>query len=179
MWHCARAYPTCPIERSKVVELQRTISRTLPLLPYLAILAIPCWASADQPLLIRHPTVSADKIAFCYAGDIWTVSRDGGDAQRLTAGVGHKCAPYFSPDGKWITFTADYYGTPDVFVIPSTGGEPKRLTWHPAGSAAAGWSPDSKSVLFASTRTSSTDRSQTLARLNEAAGAADATRRQR
>jgi tricorn protease len=120
------------------------------------MLAVPCWASADQPLLIRHPTVSTDKVAFCYAGDIWTVGRDGGDAQRLTAGVGQKCDPYFSPDGKWIAFTANYYGTRDVFVIPSAGGEPKRLTWHPAGSVAAGWTPDSKNVLFASTRTSST-----------------------
>jgi tricorn protease len=121
------------------------------------MLAVPCWATAGQPLLIRHPTVSAEKIAFCYAGDIWTVGRDGGDAQRLTAGVGHKCDPYFSPDGKWIAFTGDYYGTRDVFVIPAAGGEPKRLTWHPAGSAAAGWSPDGKNVLFASTRTSATD----------------------
>jgi tricorn protease len=121
------------------------------------MLAVPGWAFAGQPLLIRHPTVSVDKIAFCYASDIWTVGRDGGDAQRLTAGVGIKCDPYFSPDGKWIAFTADYYGHRDVFVIPTAGGEPKRLTWHPAGSAAAGWTPDSKNVLFASTRTSSTD----------------------
>ena len=131
--------------------------RSLSLIPYLAMLAVPGWAFAGQPLLIRHPTVSVDKIAFCYASDIWTVGRDGGDAQRLTAGVGIKCDPYFSPDGKWIAFTADYYGHRDVFVIPTAGGEPKRLTWHPAGSAAAGWTPDSKNVLFASTRTSSTD----------------------
>ena len=133
------------------------MTRRLALLPYLAALAVPGWASPDQPLLIRHPTVSLDKIAFCYAGDIWTVGRDGGDAQRLTAGVGSKCDPYFSPDGQWIAFTADYYGNPDVFVIPAAGGEPKRLTWHPAADVAAGWSPDSRRVLFASTRTSSTD----------------------
>jgi hypothetical protein len=41
-------------------------------------------AESEQPLLIRHPTLSRDKIAFCYAGDIWTVGRDGGDATRLT-----------------------------------------------------------------------------------------------
>jgi len=116
-----------------------------------------CSADSSKPLLIRHPTVSRDKIAFCYAGDIWAVSRDGGDAQRLTAGVGSKCDPYFSPDGKWIAFTADYYGNPDVFVIPTTGGQPRRLTSHPSFDAAAGWSPDSKSVLFVSGRTSSTD----------------------
>jgi tricorn protease len=116
-----------------------------------------CCADTPKPLLIRHPTVSRDKIAFCYAGDIWTVSREGGDAQRLTAGVGSKCDPYFSPDGKWIAFTADYYGNPDVFVIPAAGGEPRRLTYHPSQDAAAGWSPDGKNILFVSARSSSTD----------------------
>src|SRR5579872_3079599 len=114
------------------------------------------WA-ADPPLLTCPPTVSADKIAFCYAADIWAVGRDGGDAQRLTAGVGSKCNPYFSPDGKWIAFTADYYGNADVFVIPAAGGEPKRLTWHPAPDVATGWSADSRNVLFSSTRTSAMD----------------------
>ena len=131
--------------------------RSLPFLVSLALLAIPGWTATGQPLLIRHPTLSADKIAFCYGGDIWTVGRDGGDAQRLTAGTGLKCDPYFSPDGKWIAFTADYYGNRDVFVIPAAGGEPKRLTFHPAADVAVGWSPDSKSVLFNSTRTSATD----------------------
>ncbi len=131
--------------------------RSLASLSCLAILAVPCPAATGEPLLIRHPTISADKIAFCYAGDIWTVGRDGGDAQRLTAGTGLKCDPYFSPDGKWIAFTADYYGNRDVFVIPAAGGEPQRLTFHPAADVAVGWSPDSKNVLFSSTRTSSTD----------------------
>ena len=127
----------------------------LPLCAFLA--AGLCLADAPKPLLIRHPTVSREKIAFCYAGDIWTVSREGGDAERLTAGVGFKCDPYFSPDGKWIAYTADYYGNQDVFVIPAAGGEPRRLTYHPSPDLAAGWTPDSKSILFVSERASSTD----------------------
>src|SRR5262249_49741088 len=111
----------------------------------------------DKPLLIRHPTISRDKIAFCYAGDLWTVSRQGGNAVRLTAGVGEKCDPHFSPDGQWIAFTGNYYGNPDVFVMPSMGGEPRRLTHHPAVDAALGWTPDGRNVLFASRRTSSMD----------------------
>jgi tricorn protease len=133
------------------------MSRSLKLQFCFVAFAAVCCADTSKPLLIRHPTVSRDKIAFCYAGDIWTVSRAGGDAQRLTAGVGSKCDPYFSPDGKWIAFTADYYGNPDVFVIPAAGGEPRRLTSHPSFDAAAGWSPDSKNVLFVSGRASSTD----------------------
>jgi len=67
------------------------------------------WAQSDKPLLIRHPTISRDKIAFCYAGDLWTVGREGGDAVRLTAGIGEKCDPYYSPDGRWLAYTADSY----------------------------------------------------------------------
>jgi tricorn protease len=133
------------------------MKRTASLQICLLALACVCWAEAPQPLLIRHPTVSRDKIAFCYAGDIWTVSREGGDAQRLTAGVGSKCNTFFSPDGNWIAFNADYYGNLDVFVIPTAGGEPRRLTFHPANDSVAGWSPDGKSVLFSSGRTSSVD----------------------
>jgi tricorn protease len=115
------------------------------------------WAQSDKPLLIRHPTISRDKIAFCYAGDLWTVGREGGDAVRLTAGIGEKCDPHYSPDGRWLAYTADSYGNADVFVILASGGEPRRLTHHPAPDAAVGWTPDGKSVLFTSTRTSASD----------------------
>jgi tricorn protease len=133
------------------------MKRSLALQLCLLVLPALSAAEASKPLLIRHPTLSRDQIAFCYAGDIWTASRDGGDARRLTAGVGAKCDPYFSPDGKWIAFTGDYYGNADVFVVSAAGGEPRRLTYHPSYDAVEGWSPDGKSILFVSGRTSNTD----------------------
>jgi tricorn protease len=124
----------------------------------IALFALTAAAQTPQlPLLIRQPTISRDKIAFSYGGDIWTVAREGGDAQRLTAGVGRKYRPYFSPDGKWIAYTGDYYGNPDVYVIPAGGGEPRRLTFHPAPDVTQGWTPDGKSVVFASSRTNAND----------------------
>jgi tricorn protease len=71
--------------------------------------------------------------------------------------VGTKIDPYFSPDGKWIAFTADYYGNPDVFVMLATGGEPRRLTSHPSPDYVEGWTPDGKNILFTSTRAKATD----------------------
>ncbi|HEU5335562.1 MAG TPA: hypothetical protein VFU27_06345, partial [Terriglobales bacterium] len=51
-------------------------------------LALPALcAASDGPLLLRKPAVSRTQIAFTYAGDLWVVSRDGGDARRLTTGV--------------------------------------------------------------------------------------------
>ncbi len=55
--------------------------------------------AADPPLLLQRPAVSAKQVAFAYAGDLWVVDRAGGDARRLTAGVGLESYPVFSPDG--------------------------------------------------------------------------------
>src|SRR5947209_13494598 len=98
--------------------------------------------SNDKPLLLRHPTVSRTQIVFGFANDLWSVSRDGGDATRLTTGPGMEADPIFSPDGSQIAFTGEYDGNVDVFVIPASGGTPKRLTYHPAADRAIGWTPD-------------------------------------
>ncbi|MCO6510058.1 MAG: PD40 domain-containing protein [Aridibacter famidurans] len=111
-------------------------------------------AQTSEATLYREPTVSSNQIAFAYGGDLWIVPRAGGDARRLTAGVGIESDPYFSPDGRWIAFTGQYDGNTDVFVVPSAGGVPKRLTYHPAPDQASGWTPDGRSVLFSSGRDS-------------------------
>lgn len=113
-----------------------------------------CCADENPPLLLRHPTISATQIAFMYGGDLWTVPRAGGTAQRLTSGVGRSSAPVFSPDGSEIAFTGDYDGNLSVYVIPASGGTPRRLTYHPGGDTVVGWTRDGKSVLFSSTRDS-------------------------
>ena len=106
-------------------------------------------AQGGGPLLLRFPTISRTQIVFNYAGDLWSVSRDGGDARRLTTGTGVETYPSFSPDGTMIAFTGEYDGNPDVYVMPATGGVPKRLTYHPGADSVLGWTPDGKSVLFA------------------------------
>jgi tricorn protease len=89
---------------------------------------------------------------FSYAGDLWSVPREGGEAKRLTAGPGVETDPVFSPDGSLIAFTGEYDGNVDVFVMPASGGVPRRLTYHPGQDAAVGWTPDGKRVLFVSSR---------------------------
>ena len=66
------------------------------------------------------------------AGDIWVSDRDGGHPVQLTSHPASEYAPHFSPDGKWIAFSANYDNNTDVYVIPVEGGQPRRLTWHPA-----------------------------------------------
>jgi tricorn protease len=112
------------------------------------------FADSGQPLLLQKPTLSKTQIAFVYAGDLWTVSRDGGDARRLTTGPGIETNPIFSPDGSTIAFTGEYDGNVDVYTVPAAGGVPKRLTWHPSADVVLGWSPDGKKILFSSNRES-------------------------
>ncbi|MEP6787879.1 MAG: protease, partial [Acidobacteriota bacterium] len=123
---------------------------------FAAVLALSI-ASFAQATLFRQPTISKTSIVFSYAGDLWIVPRTGGDAKRLTTGVGVETNPYFSPDGNWIAFTGEYDGNTDVYVIPATGGVPKRLTYHPSADLVSGWTPDGKNVLFSSSRNSSSN----------------------
>ena len=108
--------------------------------------------STQGTRLLRRPAVSRELVAFEYGGDLWTVSRSGGQARRLTSTPYAEIDPHFSPDGSRLAFTATVGGNTDVYVVPVAGGEPTRLTFHPGIDAARGWSLDGSRVLFASTR---------------------------
>jgi len=109
--------------------------------------------TAAEVTLLQKPTVNRTHIVFSYAGDLWFVPREGGDAKRLTTGVGTETDPIFSPDGTQIAFTGEYDGNTDVYVVSASGGDPKRLTYHPGIDRVRGWKPDGKSIIFASNRT--------------------------
>ena len=57
---------------------------TLLALAFLAAAGLAPAADANPPLLLQQPAVSKTHIAFGFAGDLWVVGRDGGDARRLT-----------------------------------------------------------------------------------------------
>ena len=111
-------------------------------------------ADSNPPLLLQKPSLSKSRIVFVYAGDLWTVPREGGDARRLTSAPGLETNPIFSPDGETVAFTGEYDGNVDVYTVPAAGGVPKRLTWHPSPDTVLGWSRDGKKILFSSARDS-------------------------
>jgi tricorn protease len=121
-------------------------------------------SATDDARLLRFPDINNNLIAFVYAGDIWTVSSNGGEARRLTSHEGLELFPKISPDGQWIAFSGEYSGSRQVFVIPSNGGVPRQLTWYnsvgimpPRGgwdNVVLDWTPDSKQILIRSNRTS-------------------------
>jgi tricorn protease len=111
-------------------------------------------AQENPPLLMQDPTLSASQIVFAYGDELWSVPRQGGAAMLLTSGPGRKLSPHFSPDGKWIAFTAQYGGNFNVYVVPAEGGEPRQLSYDAGFDTVEGWTPDGKSVLFRSARDS-------------------------
>jgi tricorn protease len=105
-------------------------------------------------LLLSQPAVSASKIAFVYAGDLWVAEIDGRNPRKLTSDLGVESNPVFSPDGRWIAFSAQYEGNTDVYLVPAEGGIPRRLTWHPSPDLVQCFTPDGRAVAFTSPRSS-------------------------
>jgi tricorn protease len=138
------------------------MSKSLLVSLLLLCLAASGFGQADAPLLLQKPSVSRTQLVFVFAGDLWIVSRDGGEARRLTSGVGTETDPFFSPDGSQVAFTGEYDGNVDVYLVPALGGVPKRLTYHPGADRVAGWTPDGKQVLFSSGRQTESGRTAQL-----------------
>src|ERR1035441_2479463 len=139
--------------------------RSLILLIFLLIFFVaPLAISAEMPegRLMRFADIYKDKIVFSAAGDLWLVSSAGGEARRITTDPGLELFPKFSPDGKWIAFTAQYDGNFNLYVMPAEGGEPKQLTFEPdteptsermgPNNMVVNWLPDSQRILFLSRR---------------------------
>ncbi len=111
--------------------------------------------AAPDAKLLRHPDVSQTHIVFSYAEDLWIVDKSGGKATRLTASPGEETHPKFSPDGRYIAFTAPYAnGNEDIYILPVTGGVSKRVTHHPAFDRLIDWRPDGEALIYATDMTS-------------------------
>jgi tricorn protease len=108
----------------------RVFCRVLSLFGVAVTLTAPIFAQnlPNTTRLLRFPTTNANAIVFCYAGQLYTVPKEGGTARRLTSGPGYTSFPRFSPDGAQIAFTSQYDGNTEVYVMPADGGAPKRLT---------------------------------------------------
>ena len=115
---------------------------------------LPALAAPGTLHLLQKPAMNKTTIVFAYAGDLWSVPREGGAAQRLTSGQGFETDAALSPDGATLAFSGEYDGNTDVFTLPVTGGVPKRITYHPSADRVVGWTPDGKRILFRSSRDS-------------------------
>lgn len=97
--------------------------------------------------MLRYPDVSQSHIVFSYAGDLWTVERNGGVAVPLASPSGSELFPRFNASGNKIAFVGNYEGDQDVYVIDTAGGTAQRMTYHPANEILCDWTSDD-ALLF-------------------------------
>ena len=92
--------------------------------------------------------------------DIYIIPAAGGAPRQLTTNPGADSGPQWSPDGKWIAYTANadqksWAAKTDVLVVSANGGSPRNLTKDffesvgPGGSGLA-WAPDGAALYFSS-----------------------------
>ena len=90
--------------------------------------------------------------------DVYRFDRPGEPPTRLTSDPGLDYNPVVSPDGRWVVFTSERAGSPDLYALDlEQDGEPVRLTASDAMEDAADFSPDGRTLVFVSTRTGNPD----------------------
>ncbi|MES2274556.1 MAG: S41 family peptidase [Bacteroidota bacterium] len=126
------------------------------LYPLLCALLLPAFMQAQsrEVYFTSNPALTPDgkTVIFSFEGDLWKADIANPVATRLTAMQGEETSPRVSPDGQWLAFSSNQYGSNDVYVMPMAGGDIKQLTWHDASDEVDSWSWDSKSIYFTSGR---------------------------
>ncbi|MFL5808601.1 MAG: S9 family peptidase [Flavisolibacter sp.] len=81
--------------------------------------------------------------------DIWMISWDGKQSVQLTNSPDGESSPRWSPDGKYLSFTAARQGsTSQVWLLDRRGGEAIKLTDIKGDLSDYEWSPDSKKLAL-------------------------------
>jgi tricorn protease len=115
----------------------------------LVTFASPSQAVEPHAGMLRYPDVSQTQIVFRYANDLWLVSREGGEATRLSSPTGAESYAKFSPDGSSIAYMGNYDGLWSIYTLPVTGGVPFRVTHQPSLRRLSDWTTDDRIVYAA------------------------------
>ena len=70
------------------------------------------------------------------------------EIRQLTSGTSLIERPSISPDGQWITYSAQTSGGTNIFKMPLTGGDPAQLTFSDDYQTSPAWAPDGSSIAF-------------------------------
>ena len=107
--------------------------------------------------------------------DLYLFEAPGSAPRRLTTDPGLDYNAAVSPDGRWVVFTSERSGSPDLYVLDLQGAAAARpLVGGPAMEDAAAISPDGRRLLFVSTRDGNADIFETPFRPEDPAAAGEA-----
>jgi Tol biopolymer transport system component len=123
-------------------------------LPYFtsALLVMLGWRAVSELGQQPHPDRVA-YISFQKASnwDVYLFTKRGEKLRRLTNYPGLDYDPVVSPDGRWLVFTSERRGDPDLYVLDlQHGGDPRLLIGSDFMKDQAAFSPDEKSIVFVS-----------------------------
>ncbi|MFG0318504.1 MAG: hypothetical protein ACF8XB_14615, partial [Planctomycetota bacterium JB042] len=117
--------------------------------------AAPLVAAEHEPIrLVSDFALSPDgrRIAFSWAGDVWSAAIDDGLARPLTRDPADDREPRFSPDGEELAFTSNRDGGYQAYVMPARGGPAERITHHSEDHSVLEWTPDGAGLVVRSAR---------------------------
>ena len=90
--------------------------------------------------------------------DIFYFASRGGAPRRLTDHPGLDYDAALSPDGRWVVFTSERRGNPDLYALDvERGGEPHLLLDSAAMEDQVAFSPDGRSIAFVGTASGNAD----------------------
>ncbi len=132
-------------------------SRISTLLMLAGVSAASAMAQDNRQGLIQYPSISPDAshIVFSAAGDLWSVPRSGGVAERLTVHPGIEGQSRFSHDGSKVVFESNRDGAQNLYTLDLirdgdrvAPGEIERITESDRSMLLGGFSQDGQRVLF-------------------------------
>src|SRR5262249_31287416 len=97
------------------------------------------------------PSPDGKQLAYVSRGEIINVANADGTGGRPIVTVRGVQYPQWSPDGKWVAYTAGgLFDTYQVNVINPDGKNPRQITSFPAGTIfCIAWLPSSRNIVFA------------------------------
>ncbi|MCH8335985.1 MAG: PD40 domain-containing protein [Proteobacteria bacterium] len=99
------------------------------------------WLSLDV-------TPDGETIIFDLLGDLYSLPMSGGQATRITSGLGFDSQPVVSPDGEWLAFISDRSGSNNLWIAKPDGSDARKLSddsqW---GAISPAWMPDSQFIV--------------------------------
>jgi Tol biopolymer transport system component/DNA-binding winged helix-turn-helix (wHTH) protein len=90
-----------------------------------------------------------NRILYSHAGDIWSMSSDGSNRQRLTADAGLNSCPIISSDSRYIAFLSNRSGRIQVWRADSDGSHARQITSVPNDVSTVQFGPDGKWLFYA------------------------------
>ena len=82
------------------------------------------------------------------AFDLFVMSTDGDQKEKLTTTDFWEFGATWSPDGKQVAYLSNETGNYELYVLRKGADKPVRVTDTPGNESAAAWSPDGKTLLY-------------------------------